>query len=345
MENIYSNKNTYTEPDILNYLTFNQDLSCCAAATGRGFRIYNLSPFKSSFKRDLNGGIKLVAMLNQCNIVALVGNGQNPKFPSNKVVIWDDAKSQVINEITESNEILSIKLKRDKLFVACDIYISIISMVNFRKIEVQETHLNKYGVFAVNDYPWKDIIGYPDKKKGYLTIKNLDNKAKISFRTNQSGIACLQMSYDGSLIASASEKGTLIRIYDNYGNLQQELRRGGENALIYSIAFDINNKYIACSSDRNTVHIFFLNIKTINGNNQRTLIGKVSSFFGITNEYLISERSFAQMRLNAAKSPICAFGPNERIYVISKDGNFIQGKFNPQIQGECEIEVLENMTI
>lgn len=38
----------------------------------------------------------------------------------------------------------------------------------------------------------------------------------------------------------------------------QEVRRGAEKAEIYSLAFDMGSKFIACSSDRGTVHIFSL---------------------------------------------------------------------------------------
>lgn len=34
------------------------------------------------------------------------------------------------------------------------------------------------------------------------------------------------------------------------------MRRGSDKAEIYSIAFDKNSKWIACSSDKGTIHIF-----------------------------------------------------------------------------------------
>jgi WD40 repeat protein len=67
------------------------------------------------------------------------------------------------------------------------------------------------------------------------------------------------LNSDGVLVATASEKGTLIRIYRvDTGEHLQELRRGKENAEIYSISFSQNNLYLACTSDRGTIHIFSL---------------------------------------------------------------------------------------
>ena len=117
------------------------------------------------------------------------------------------------------------------------------------------------------------------------------------------------------------------------GVFLQEVRRGAEKAEIFSLCFDLSSKFIACSSDRGTVHIFSLNTahkvmaeklkgenfkEAARGNeneeipkNQKSFFGKVSKLFFMPN-YFKSEWSFAQFRIPDLKS-ICAFGPNNTI--------------------------------
>jgi len=67
----------------------------------------------------------------------------------------------------------------------------------------------------------------------------------------------MTLNFSGNLLATASDKGTLIRIFSTEdGTPLQEVRRGSDKAEIYSIAFDKNSHWIACSSDKGTIHIF-----------------------------------------------------------------------------------------
>ena len=67
-------------------------------------------------------------------------------------------------------------------------------------------------------------------------------------------------------LAAASDKGTLIRVFDTQsGQMQQEPRRGADRAEIYSICFNGNSQFLATPSDKGAVHIFSLSPQASGG--------------------------------------------------------------------------------
>lgn len=76
---------------------------------------------------------------------------------------------------------------------------------------------------------------------------------------HKSAIAALVLSKDGSLLATASDKGTIIRVFSvDSGVKLYQFRRGTYPTRIYSLAFSSNNQHVLATSSSGTVHIFRL---------------------------------------------------------------------------------------
>lgn len=77
---------------------------------------------------------------------------------------------------------------------------------------------------------------------------------------HDSPLAALAFNNSGSRIATASEKGTVIRVFNvRDGARLYEFRRGVKRCVsISSLAFSMCSTYVCCSSNTETVHIFKL---------------------------------------------------------------------------------------
>lgn len=76
---------------------------------------------------------------------------------------------------------------------------------------------------------------------------------------HQNAIKCVCMSNDGSMIATASKLGTIIRVFDTLtGKKKYEFRRGTYRATIQNIEFSKQNNFLVVTSSSSTIHIFEL---------------------------------------------------------------------------------------
>ena len=146
-----------------------------------------------------------------------------------------------------------------RIIIVCDTKIYIFNMINFQNVDTIDTFENQKGIIAVTYDPLINLIAYPDKAVGYVKLKNYDKNETILMNAHDSKIACLALSQDGDFLATASEKGTFVRIFRTAnGVFLNEYRRGSEEAEIYSLEFDKNVRFVSCAASTGTIHIFSL---------------------------------------------------------------------------------------
>ena len=76
---------------------------------------------------------------------------------------------------------------------------------------------------------------------------------------HESQLRGLALTADGTKVATASEKGTVIRVWDvATASCRQEFRRGVERATITGLSWSWDHSYLCCTSDKGTAHIFQL---------------------------------------------------------------------------------------
>lgn len=210
-------------------LRFNQDQSCFCCAMETGVRIYNVEPLmeKGHLDHEQVGSMGLVEMLHRSNLLALVGGGSSPKFSEISVLIWDDAregkdsKEKLVLEFTFTKPVLSVRMRHDKIVIVLKNRIYVYSFPdNPRKLFEFDTRDNPKGLCDLCPSLEKQLLVFPGHKCGSLQLVDLastkpgTSSAPFTINAHQSDIACVSLNQPGTVVASASQKGTLIRLFD-----------------------------------------------------------------------------------------------------------------------------------
>ena len=224
---------------------FNQDQGCFACGTNSGFRIFNCDPFKQTYRRDFaNGGIGIVEMLFRCNLLALVGGGRSPRYPPNKVMIWDDHQNRCIGELSFRSDVKAVKLRRDRVVVVLATKVYVYRFSDLKLLDQINTQPNPRGLVALCPHPSNNVLACPGVNRGHVRVELYDARKSTIITAHESDLARLARGGDGALVATASDKGTLLRVFDTHTGAQlRELRRGVDRAAVYSIAFDAEAKF------------------------------------------------------------------------------------------------------
>lgn len=348
------------------FLGFNQDHGRFACGTPLGFRIYECQPFSEASCRESSiespGGIAYVALLFRSNIVALVGGDPTPRYPSNKVMIWDDHQGCCIGELSFRSQVRSVKLRRDRIVVALEHKVYVYNFADLKLLLQIDTVSNPKGLCAISSTSDSVVLACPSVIKGQVRLDFHGSKRAKFISAHDSNLAYLVLTLDGRLLATASSKGTLVRVFNTHdGTRIQEVRRGVDRADIFSISLSSNAQWLAVSSDRGTIHVFSLKgameegeKKTLKGQDTSADVansstsknlassttssnrGSTLSFMkGVLPRYFSSEWSFSQFRLPEEIKSIVAFGSEENTVVIAgSDGSFYRCTFDHIHGGE-----------
>lgn len=117
----------------------------------------------------------------------------------------------------------------------------------------------------------KETITLEDLQKdshGWVVIYDTINlKPRLIYKAHDSGIAKIAISRDSHAVATASNKGTIIRVcHLNFELLEDlnkltithitNLRRGHHLTRINNLTFSLDSSILGCGSDSNTIHFF-----------------------------------------------------------------------------------------
>ena len=332
----------------INYIGFNYDYSYFCIGTNVGFQVYQTNPLNLTITKIFKGGIGIVHPLEKSNIFCLVGGGYNPRFSPNKLILWDDKKNEITNEYRTDCFIINCYIKQKCIFIICPDSIILIDTKTMELIENMNTINNPKGIFSICNEPKKYVLAFPDSTKGNILIKiftnmngkiqgnSLDKKeskeicTQIIKNAHKGNINILCFNFSGTKIASASDRGTTIRIFNSEtGEKIAELRRGTTDANIYSLCFSYNDYYLGLTSNHGSCHIFDLkNLKIKSKKENKSMMSYISD----VGKYLSNVQdtiSWRNFEIPKKGRSFVGFikDENNNCFILDKVGNYLSVNF------------------
>ncbi len=185
-----------------------------------------------------------------------------------QVVVWDEKKEKITREIPcpglirDIHPIRGMRVLGQKILIVFneEAHLYAIDGVPEREFMVTTTH-NPEGLCAVSRTHFAVLGQIP----GHVKVVHNETLEVGIIPAHSSELAAVALSHDGALLATASEKGTLIRVFltSNNGRVA-ELRRGVDQVTIFSLGFNPSGTMLACTSDKGTLHVFDIPHQTTN---------------------------------------------------------------------------------
>jgi len=245
----------------VSFLRFNQDVTSLAVATNLGYKVFSLSSIEAlecvhGKKMEAEDMVTLVERLFSSSLVAMVQRA-SPR----KLRVCHFKKGTEICNYSYSNRVLSVRLNRSRLIVCLEEALYIHNIRDMKILHtIKETPPNPRGLCALSVNGDKCYLAYPGSSTtGEVQLFDAFNlQAKCMISAHDGPLAALAFSADGSKLATASEKGTVIRLFNvEEGTKLTEFRRGVKRcAMISSLSFSADGRFLVLGSNTETIHVF-----------------------------------------------------------------------------------------
>lgn len=252
---------------------FNQDSSCFVCGTTAGFRVFTASPITEVHRREQTGAfegksVTLVSMLYRTNIFAMViaSHEDGGAGEQHRLQLWNDQSGKFVGELRSRNEVLGVALRRDVIAMVCEYAIYLYTLDKLRVILHLTTHSNPGGLCALATASEQWVLCCPGQSPGLARVQvGQDGDTSVVIEAHRTTLAALALNPSGSLVATASEKGTVVKVFQRSGQLLYRLRRSTRPATISCLTFRADDKFLAVGSSSATVHVFKLDPATAEG--------------------------------------------------------------------------------
>uniref|UniRef100_A0A6A7G414 SVP1-like protein 2 n=2 Tax=Hirondellea gigas TaxID=1518452 RepID=A0A6A7G414_9CRUS len=317
----------------INNVSFNSDKSFFTVCMEEGLRVYRTDTLElyQSLSSRVCGSVGLSEQLDDSCAVVMTGASSRNKIAANEAMLYNFVTNQFGGCFKMPRNILNVLIRSDKLVLvtATEVQVYDVSLFPLDKAErgvSYSTTSNPLGLCQMSrDHAVRHVLCIPGSVVGSLSIMELsgDGGCRVMpgmrglIKAHDGSLQCLRLSCDGRMIATASDKGTLIRLWctQRYNKLM-EFRRGSDPARIYDIDMSADNAFLAVVSDKKTAHVFAIK------NSRLNTTSNGFSALALNSSYTDPLRRMSYFYLHGLVDCKIAIKPNGSVYVVTKDGRY-----------------------
>ncbi|KAM8723532.1 WD repeat domain phosphoinositide-interacting protein 1 isoform X1 [Acanthopagrus latus] len=330
--------------------SFNQDSTSLALGTKTGYKLFSLTMVEKldCIHESETPDVYIVERLFSSSLVVVVSTAMPQRMN-----IYHFKKGTEICNYSYPNNILAVKLNRQRLVVCLEesIYIHNIKDMKLLKT-LLNTPSNPSGLCALSINHSNSYLAYPGSATiGEIIVYDANSLSTVTMiPAHDSPLAALTFNSSATKLASASERGTVIRVFSiPEGQRLFEFRRGMKRYVnISSLSFSHEGQFLCASSNTETVHIFKLEQMGPSGGDEAAswtaYVGKMfsaaSSYFPAQVSGMMSQdRAFATVHLlTSGQRNVCTLAVIQklpRLLVATADGQLFIYNIDPLDGGEC----------
>ena len=274
-------------------ISISSDGNSVAFSVGHTFVVYSTSPLLRKFSKEFASyHITKISTTEDGTFVAFVGISENDE--SNPMIfVWNNFYAECHSKIELDGKVLNIKILGQLLLIVMEKKTCIFDLQNkMMKIEVP-TDPNPCGAGDISIYSYHaddefddseidndvSFVAIAANEPGKINVyKMTDNPSKISIYAAKHSVNLIKFSPDAAFVATASAKGTLIRLFDSKtGAALSTFRRGTLSpASVLDVALSPSKTELVAISSNGTVHLFKADVRNANQSDFPRSISKLS---------------------------------------------------------------------
>ena len=250
-------------------LSFNDDYSRFVVGTNNGFSVYDSNPIQFKFSNNLfSGGLKIVKVFNRSRIVAFVGSGTNPEYPTNKLILWDAEKQSAVATISVKEEIENV-IPLDTFLAVVTNNSLLLFKMNGELTQVRVISLHTSNCVSIKMIKNKLVLIYTDPNdSGKILIQKYDcddcddcddvditESTLISIPVSKTKIEKIVLNSSGKTILVSSENDTYFKLFDtSTGDLIKQMSRSTFSSEIMDFDYISDDDMLCVITNNASLH-------------------------------------------------------------------------------------------